>query len=72
MGWAPPAGTRSYCAAIASDAALAPLVGRPTVFLSHAWGFRFRKLLAALEAFDAAHPGTFFWFDCFSLDEHAT
>ena len=76
---APPAGTRSYCAAIASWSPQRPtcqgwrqLVGRPTVFLSHAWGFRFRKLLAALEAFDAAHPGTFFWFDCFSLDEHAT
>lgn len=73
---AAPPGTRSYCELLLASAATAAYVGRPTIFLSHAWMFRFRNVVAALRAFvDGLPPGappTFVWFDCFSIDEHAT
>eukprot|EP01049_Picozoa_sp_SAG25_P007820 SAG25_NODE_661_length_6096_cov_3.735201_1_plen_348_part_00 len=56
--------------------AAAAFVGAPTVFLSHAWTYRFRNVVAALrsyvEALPAGSPPPFFWFDCLSIDEHAT
>ena len=63
------------------------MVGHANVFLSHAWQFRFREVSAALTAFRDAAIGSdfdeddrdlhekaelFFWFDCFSVDEHAS
>ena len=58
------------------------VVGKPTIFFSHAWRFPFRNVVAALRSFvdfqlnDTAdgesQDEVFFWFDCFSIDEHAT
>ena len=52
-------------------------VGRPTIFVSHAWQYPFGDMVAALVAFAASLRGQgegdpFFWFDTFSIDEHAT
>ena len=55
--------------------ATARFVGRPNVFVSHAWLYLFEDVLTALEAFDAAcgaEAERFYWFDTFSIDEHAT
>ena len=73
QGEAPP-GTRSICRLLAADAATARFVGRPTHFLSHAWLYRILDVAGALEAFVSSLPPgsrerTFFWFDCFSLDQ---
>ena len=73
QGEAPP-GTRSICRLLAADAATARFVGRPTHFLSHAWLYRILDVAGALEAFVSSLPAgsrerTFFWFDCFSLDQ---
>ena len=72
----PPRGTRSYCELMRADPATAGFVGAPTVFFSHAWRFNFHDVLEAIrnfvEARPAGSPPTFFWFDAFSLDEHAT
>ena len=59
-----------------SDPSSAHFVAPPTVFLSHAWLFLFVDVLTALRSFvDALPEGSlppFFWFDTFSVDEHAT
>ena len=71
----PPEGTRSMCEVMAADAVAASFVGKPNVFVSHAWLYLFDDALAALEAFDAgcgAVAKRFYWFDTFSIDEHAT
>jgi hypothetical protein len=71
-----PPGTMSYCELLLADTATAHHVGRPTVFLSHAWLYLFLNVLSALRAFvaslPAGSPEVFFWFDCCSIDEHAT
>ncbi len=69
------AGTRSMCEVMAADPVTARFVGKPNVFVSHAWLYLFDDALAALEAFDAARggePERFYWIDTFSIDEHAT
>ena len=70
----PPPGTRSMCDLLAADPATVHLVGRPTHFLSHAWLYTFRNVVAALREFEAAQPAgsapIFWWFDTFSIDEH--
>ena len=49
------------------------LVGPPTVFVSHAWQYCFLDVVEALCAFAEGRPGpVYFWFDCVSIDEHAT
>jgi hypothetical protein len=71
----PPAGTRSMCEVMEADSVTAHFVGKPNVFVSHAWLYLFDDALAALEAFDAAcgdEEERFYWFDIFSIDEHAT
>ena len=72
----PPAGTQSFCDLLLQDPETACFVGAPTVFLSHAWLYKFLNLLGALEAFVATQPDdapeVFFWFDTFSIDEHST
>ena len=73
QGEAPP-GTRSICRLLAADAATARFVGKPTHFLSHAWLYRILDVAGALESFVSSLPAgsrkrTFFWFDCFSLDQ---
>ena len=71
----PPAGTQSFCQLLKGDPATAGFVGKPTAFLSHAWVYRFHNLVDAVEAYVEALPDDaeehFFWFDCFSLDQHA-
>ena len=51
-------------------------MGRPTVFLSHAWTFSFTNVVEAVkrlvESQPADAPPVFVWFDVFSIDEHAT
>jgi tetratricopeptide (TPR) repeat protein len=73
---AAPVGTSSYCEKLRDNSHTSHLVAEPTVFFSHAWGFCFLNVLAAMRAFvDAQPPGSpqvFFWFDTFSIDEHAT
>ena len=72
----PPAGTCSYLQLLQRAPGTAAFVGAPTVFLSHAWTYKFRNVVAALrsyvEALPAGSPPPFFWFDCLSIDEHAT
>jgi hypothetical protein len=71
----PPQGTRSFCRLLMDDPATASFVGKPTAFLSHAWVYRFRNLVDAVQAYVESLPEgsdeDFFWFDCFSLDQHA-
>jgi hypothetical protein len=71
-----PPGTRSYCQLLLEDPATAHLVGKPTIFFSHAWLYKFANVVAALRALvDGLPPGTpsqYIWFDCFSIDEHVT
>eukprot|EP01048_Picozoa_sp_COSAG05_P006296 COSAG05_NODE_403_length_10204_cov_874.669372_6_plen_233_part_00 len=71
-----PPGTRSFLQKLAADPQTAHFVGVPTVFLSHAWTYKFRNVITAIrnyvEALPARAPQPFFWFDCFSIDEHAT
>ena len=71
-----PAGTCSFCERMSKDPSRARHVGTPTVFFSHAWMFRFVNVVAAMRAYTdsrpAGSPAVYFWFDCFSIDEHAT
>eukprot|EP01047_Picozoa_sp_COSAG01_P003468 COSAG01_NODE_103_length_26263_cov_31.957728_12_plen_744_part_00 len=71
-----PPGTCSYLQRLRRAPETAAFVGAPTVFLSHAWTYKFRNVVAALrsyvEALPAGSPPPFFWFDCLSMDEHAT
>jgi hypothetical protein len=71
----PPEGTRSMCEVMAADAVAASFVGKPNVFVSHAWLYDFKNVLVALESFAAAcgdDEERFFWFDTFSINEHVT
>ena len=60
----------SFCLAFPAHA------GPATVFVSHAWAYRFLKLIAALEAWEAkrlaagATTPTFFWLDLFTNSQH--
>lgn len=71
----PPDGTRSMCELLLDSPDTAGFVGKPTHFLSHAWLFCLLNLLGGVEFFVAGlpedEPEPFFWFDCFSLDQHA-
>jgi hypothetical protein len=72
-----PPGTCSFCEFLDADMATASLVGPPTVFLSHAWLYKFTDVVGAVEGFskermEAGDPEPFYWFDCFSIDQHAS
>jgi tetratricopeptide (TPR) repeat protein len=71
-----PAGTCSYLQLMQRAPETAAFVGAPTVFLSHAWSYKFRDVIGALRSYvaglPAGAPNPFFWFDCLSIDEHAT
>ena len=73
----PPAGTLSFCRLLTLDSGTTNFVGKPTHFLSHAWSYRFEDIVDAVRAFDAQRLSSgdqetaYFWFDCFSLDQHA-
>ena len=71
----PPDGTRSMCEVLLENPDTQHFVSKPTHFLSHAWVFLFLNLLLGVEDFVSGlpdgEPEPFFWFDCFSLDQHA-
>ena len=73
---APPRGTRSMCSRLAADPSTARFVGRPTHFLSHAWLYKILNVVAGLQNFagslPADAPESFYWFDTFAIDEHAS
>ena len=73
-GHAPPS-TQSFLQKLKADPETAGFVGVPTVFLSHAWSYKFRNVIAAIRNYVSmlpeGSPMPFFWFDCFSIDEHA-
>eukprot|EP00911_Craspedida_sp_UC1_P002947 UC1_evm1s2150 len=41
------------------------LLGRPTVFVSHAWRYTFETPLSVMLDYAKDHPDTYFWFDLF-------
>ena len=47
-----------------ADGATRRFVSPPNAFLSHAWQYRFKDVVEALEAF-GDNEELFFWFDCF-------
>ena len=50
-----------------------PHVGLATVFISHAWHYRFRDLLDAIDAFVTSQPepeSVYVWLDLFTNDQH--
>ena len=72
----PPRGTRSMCSRLAADPSTARFVGKPTHFLSHAWLYKILNVVAGLQNFagslPADAPESFYWFDTFAIDEHAS
>eukprot|EP01046_Picozoa_sp_COSAG06_P047972 COSAG06_NODE_7080_length_2641_cov_9.481904_2_plen_456_part_00 len=74
-----PEGTMSYCEYLEKrrqSVGGKKVVGAPTVFFSHAWSYPFQNVVSAMRAFVEAQPEgsseVFFWFDTFSIDEHAS
>lgn len=49
-----------------------PLVGRATVFVSHAWGCPFKTTLVTMLEHAAEHPDAYFWFDLILNNQHDT
>lgn len=47
----PPDGTKSLCELCSQNAKTARFVGKPNIFVSHAWQYKFLELVAALRAF---------------------
>ena len=68
----PPTGTRAYTQVLLADPATQHLVGIATHFVSHAWKYTFRDMVAGLCAFEDSCAEHFYWFDCVSLDQHAS
>ena len=70
----PPAGTFSYAEKLRRNPGKAGWVGTPNHFVSHAWSYKFVDVVAALRAYADRYDGeeAIFWFDCVSIDEHAT
>ena len=50
-----PPGTRSFCAFLLASEVTAHMVGKPTVFLSHAWLYKFGNLVDALHLSQGSH-----------------
>ena len=45
-------------------------LGPATCFISHAWRRPFADIVDAVEQFERKHPGTFYWFDLFTNNQH--
>ena len=71
-----PRGTCSYCSRLLADEEASRFVGQANVFLSHAWTFSFLNVVEAIRLFAREQPRgapvQYFWFDTFSVDEHAS
>jgi hypothetical protein len=48
----------------------AQYVGQSTVFVSHAYGYNVRDSFEVMLRYEETHPGSIFWFDPFSLNQH--
>lgn len=48
-----------------------PLVGKATVFVSHAWRYNCCELLSAVLDYGAEHPDAYFWIDVFCNNQHS-
>jgi hypothetical protein len=60
----------SYCEYLADVDAT--LVGKATVFISHAWTSKFLDVVEALVEFFHKEPNVIIWFDIFSNNQHLT
>ena len=58
----------SYCEML--EAQGHPSVGKATVFISHAWRYRFNDVVSALETHFKDAMDTVVWFDLFSNNQH--
>ena len=47
-----------------------PAMGTATVFISHAWLYKFLDVLDALQHYFLSDPDTIVWFDVFSVNQH--
>ena len=48
-----------------------PAVGKAVVFISHAWKYQFLDVMDALRNYFRFEPDIIFWFDIFSVNQHA-
>ena len=65
----------SYCEYLLhlqSDRESNAVVGEASVFISHAWKYKFIEVLNALEAHFSSEPDIIIWFDIFSNNQHKT
>jgi len=60
----------SYCKMLESQHH--PAIGIATVFISHAWKYRFLDVICALEYHFRDQPDIIIWFDLFSNNQHNT
>jgi len=60
----------SYCDQLLSTGTEGNIVGRATVFISHAWKYLFNNVVDALTIHFASAPDTVLWFDLFSNNQH--
>jgi tetratricopeptide (TPR) repeat protein len=51
--------------------AVSSFTGRASVFVSHAWRYKITEVLDVMEQYEAAHPGTYFWFDTVINNQNA-
>eukprot|EP00928_Gymnodinium_smaydae_P061315 TRINITY_DN4541_c0_g1_i4.p1 TRINITY_DN4541_c0_g1~~TRINITY_DN4541_c0_g1_i4.p1 ORF type:complete len:603 (-),score=85.92 TRINITY_DN4541_c0_g1_i4:229-2037(-) len=75
QGVAPP-GTTCYCEYLLETSGCCDAVSRPTGFLSHAWQFKFASVIQVLKEYMSSNSSesipSVFWFDVFTVDQHAT
>ena len=45
-------------------------VGQATVFVSHAYKYKVSDSIECMLRYDKEHPGSYFWYDPFSLSQH--
>ena len=46
-------------------------VGQATVFVSHAYKYKVADSIECMLRYEEEHPGRYFWFDPFSMNQHA-
>jgi tetratricopeptide (TPR) repeat protein len=45
-------------------------IGKPAVFISHAWQYKFKAVVEALEKYFKTEPDVIVWFDVFCANQH--